>query len=116
MYGVIFDELEKFVLEEIGQTGLSRIRNLTGRGGPQLRIGENLSRRRVGGEPPQLKVERTGPQSGVITYRCKRALCPLAKGITRGAAAHHHVDVTISEESCMLRGDPECRIEVSGET
>jgi Haem-NO-binding len=30
--GVIFDELEKYVVRELGQTGLSRIRDLTGRG------------------------------------------------------------------------------------
>jgi predicted hydrocarbon binding protein len=50
----------------------------------------------------------------VVTYRSRRALCPLAKGIIRGAAAHYQVDVTLSEERCMLRGDPECVIAVSG--
>jgi hypothetical protein len=178
VYGVIFDELEKFVLEEIGQTGLSRIRNLTGRGDHSYELGktypddelgvivrglvdatgrpaeelveafgmamvpgllevygflvnprwsfvefllntENVIHRGVklhtpNAKPPELKVERTGPESVVVTYRSKRALCTLAKGIIRGAAAHYQVDVTLSEERCMLRGDPECLIAVSG--
>ena len=32
MQGVILDELEKYVRSKLGEPGLSRIRNLTGRG------------------------------------------------------------------------------------
>ena len=64
-------------------------------------------------EPPALQAERAGPDSVAITYRSKRALCSLAKGIVRGAAAHYRVEITITEERCMLRGDPECVITVS---
>ena len=179
MYGVIFDELEKFVITEAGHTGLARIQNLTGRGAagyelektypdddlgvivrglaeatgrPAAQIVEEFGMAMVPGllevygflvnprwsfidfllntedvihrgvklhtpnaKPPQLQVERAGPASVLITYRSKRALCPLAKGIIRGAAAHYHVDITLSEDRCMLRGDPECLITVSGE-
>ena len=64
-------------------------------------------------KPPELQIERAGPESVLITYRSKRALCPLAKGIVRGAADHYKVEITITEERCMLRGDPECLITVS---
>jgi hypothetical protein len=64
-------------------------------------------------QPAALQAERAGPDSVAITYRSQRALCSLAKGIVRGAAAHYRVEVTISEDRCMLRGDPECLILVS---
>jgi hypothetical protein len=65
-------------------------------------------------QPAALQAERSGPDAVTITYRSKRALCSLAKGIVRGAAAHYRVEITISEERCMLRGDPQCLIRVSG--
>jgi hypothetical protein len=64
-------------------------------------------------QPPALQCKRQGPDSVTITYRSKRRLCPLAKGIVRGAATHYRVAVAMSEEQCMLRGDPECLITVS---
>ena len=179
VYGVIFDELEKYVVRETGRSGLARIRKLTGRGNGGYDLGQTYPDAELGvivggmveatsrpaeqiieefGEsmvpgllevygflvnprwsfidfllntedvihrgvklhtpnarPPELRVERAGPESVVVTYRSKRALCRLAKGIIRGAAAHYRVGVTLSEERCMLRGDPECRITVSGE-
>ena len=179
VYGVIFDELEKFALQETGKSGLARIRKLTGRGDRGYELGETYPDAELGvivgglvkatgrpanqiveefglamvpgllevygflvnprwsfidfllntenvihrgvklhtpnARPPELQVERLGPASVLITYRSKRALCPLAKGIIRGAAAHYHVDIALSEERCMLRGDPECLITVSGE-
>jgi hypothetical protein len=63
--------------------------------------------------PPELQASREGPESVTISYRSARKLCPLAKGIIRGAAAHYKVDITITEERCMLRGDPECLINVA---
>ena len=66
-------------------------------------------------QPPELDATRNGPESVTIRYHSKRGLCPLAKGIIRGAATHYHVDVAISEARCMLRGDPECLIMVSGQ-
>jgi hypothetical protein len=179
VYGVIFDELEKFALQETGRSGLARIRKLTGRGDRSYELGktypdaelgvivgglvkatgrpanviieefgtamvpgllevygflvnprwsfidfllntENVIHRGVklhtpNAKPPELKVERTAAGAVLITYGSARNLCSLAKGIIRGAAAHYHVDITLSEERCMLRGDPECLIAVSGE-
>lgn len=179
MQGVIYDELEKFIAARLGEPGLTRIRNLTGRGdrgyafdasypddelstimrglveatgrrpeelveefGEAMVPGlieiygflinprwsfidfllntEDVIHRGVklntpNARPPELQAVRNGPDSVTVRYRSKRRLCPLAKGIIRGAASHYHVDIAISEASCMLRGDPECLITVSGE-
>jgi hypothetical protein len=179
MQGVIYDELEKFVLARIGLDGLTRIRNLTGRGdqgydfaavypddelsvmvrglveatgrspeelveefGAAMVPGlleiygflinprwsfmdfllntEEVIHRGVklntpSARPPQLEATRNGPESITIRYHSKRGLCPLAKGIIRGAATHYQVEIAISEARCMLRGDPECLITVSGQ-
>jgi hypothetical protein len=179
MQGVIYDELDKFVLAQVGQDGLDRIRNLTGRGdrgydfaavypdnelsvimrglveatgrtpeelveefGEAMVPGlleiygflvnprwsfvdfllntEDVIHRGVklntpAARPPELEATRNGADSVTIRYHSKRRLCPLAKGIIRGAAAHYQVEVAISEARCMLRGDPECLITVSGQ-
>lgn len=179
MQGVIFDELEKFVLGKFGEGALTRMRNLTGRGDRGYEIGtnypddelalvtrglveatglpseeileefgvavvpglleiygflvnprwsfldflmntEDVIHRGVklstpNARPPELDATRDRPGSVTIRYHSKRRLCPLAKGIIRGAATHYRVEVAISEPSCMLRGDPACLITVSGE-
>jgi hypothetical protein len=66
-------------------------------------------------KPPAIQSQRVGPEAVAITYRSKRHLCSVAKGILRGAAVHYGVGVTITEGTCMLRGDPECVITVSEE-
>jgi len=180
MQGVILDQLEKYIAGKLGQPGVQRIRNLTGRGESGYDFGgkypddelvliirglveatgrpaeeiveefgfalvpgllemygflvnprwsfidfllntEDVIHRGVklntpNARPPELQAARAGPDSVAITYRSKRNLCPLAKGIIRGAAAHYKVDITISEERCLLRGDPECLITVAKES
>lgn len=177
--GIILDELEKFVVRELGQTGLARVRGLTGRGDGGYRFDasypddelrlvirglaeatgtqpdqllEMFAEAMVPGllevygflvdprwsfmdflvnteeviyrgmkvsapsaKPPDIQVKRVRPEAVAIFYRSRRRLCPLAIGIIRGAAAHFQVKVVIGEERCMLRGDPECVITVSGE-
>jgi hypothetical protein len=177
--GVIFDELEKYVVRELGQTGLSRIRDLTGRGnggyqfdksypddelfvmlrglveatkrppqeiveefGEVLAVGlldvygflvdprwsflefllntelvihAGVKLNTPGAKPPLIQALRAGPETVKISYRSKRRLCPLAKGIIRGAAAHYKVQIVLSEDVCMLRGDSECVITVAAE-
>jgi hypothetical protein len=66
-------------------------------------------------KPPAIRAERVGPEAVRIVYSSRRHLCPVAKGILRGAAAHYGVDITITEEACMLRGAPECLITVTAE-
>src|SRR5260370_27557092 len=161
MQGVILDELEKYVAGKLGQPGLQRIRNLTGRGDSGYDFGgkypddelvmimrglveatgrrpeeiveefgvplvpgllevyrflvnprwsfidfllntQDVIHRGVklntpDSPPPELQTAPPRPESVIITYRSKRNLCPLAKGIIRGAAAHDKSDITISE-------------------
>ena len=175
--GIFLDELEKFVVRELGQTGLARVRGLTGRGTSGYRfdasypddelkliirglaeatathpedlmeqyaeamvpgllevygflvdprwsfidflvntqdvIHKGLKVSSPAAKPPDMQVQRIGAEGVAIFYRSKRRLCPVAKGIIRGAAAHYQVQVVIGEERCMLRGDPECVITVS---
>jgi hypothetical protein len=177
--GVILDELEKYVVRELGQTGLSRIRDLTGRGagGYQFdkaypddemfvmlrglveatrrdpreiveEFGEVLASSLLevygflvdprwsflefllntesvihagvklntpGAKPPLIQALRSGPESVQISYRSRRRLCPLAKGIIKGAAAHYEVAIILTEDTCMLRGDSECVITVAAQ-
>jgi hypothetical protein len=66
-------------------------------------------------KPPAIEAQRVGPESVAITYRSKRRLCAVARGILRGAATYYGVIVTLTDNQCMLRGDPECVITVSAE-
>jgi hypothetical protein len=177
--GIFLDELEKFVVRELGQTGLARVRGLTGRGtggyrfdasypDDELRliirgiaeatathpadlmemyaeamvpgllevygflvdprwsfidvllntqdvIHKGLKANTPDAKPPEMRVQRSGPEAVSISYRSRRRLCSVAKGIIRGVAARYQVKVVIGEERCMLRGDPECLITVSAQ-
>ena len=62
--------------------------------------------------PPELRCERLSANEVVVRYTSARRLCAVARGIVRGLAAHYQERVEISEPSCMLRGDDECRIHV----
>ena len=62
--------------------------------------------------PPYLSVERLSPASVAIHYTSPRKLCTIAKGITRGIAAHYGEAIHIHEDTCMLRGGAECLIGV----
>jgi Haem-NO-binding len=66
-------------------------------------------------KPPAIEAQRVGPESVAIIYRSKRRLCSVAKGIVRGAATHYGVSITVTEDHCMRRGDPECVITVSAQ-
>jgi len=63
-------------------------------------------------DPPRLRCERTAPYEVVVTYDSARRLCALARGIVKGVASHYAEQVSIREPSCMLKGDPACRLVV----
>ncbi len=65
-----------------------------------------------GATPPPLQCIRTGEDELQILYSSPRQLCVLAKGIVKGLAGHYGEAVTITDTSCMLKGDPLCTIEV----
>ncbi|MHB8588434.1 MAG: heme NO-binding domain-containing protein [Candidatus Dormibacteraceae bacterium] len=177
MQGIFLDALERFVVRELGQTGLRRIREVTGRGdrgyvfdttypdeeinlivlsvsqASGLPADEVLQRFAEGlvpslldvygflinptwtlvdfllnteavihkavrlntpsAKPPAILAHRLGLNTVAITYRSHRRLCSVAKGIIRGAATHYQATAAISDERCMLRGDPECVITVA---
>ena len=179
MLGIFLDELEKFVVRELGQTGLARVRGLTGRGAGGYRfdasypdddlrliirgiaeatgthpgdllemyaeamvpgllevygflvdprwsfidvlvntqdiIHKGLKANSPEAKPPEMYIQRSGPEAVAISYRSRRRLCSVAKGIIRGVAARYQVNVVIGEERCMHRGDPECLITVSAQ-
>lgn len=175
--GIFLDALERYVVRELGQPGLRRIRELTGRAGrtylfdtsypdeeitlivqgitqatglPADEILQQFAEGLVpslldvygfivnpswnfldfllntegvihkavrlnapSAKPPAIVAQRLDINTVAITYRSPRRLCSVAKGIIRGAATHYQVESAISEERCMLRGDPECVITVS---
>jgi predicted hydrocarbon binding protein len=63
--------------------------------------------------PPRLQCRRAGPQEVVVTYDSPRKMCALAKGIIHGLGSHYGERITITEPTCMLRGDPACQLIVN---
>jgi hypothetical protein len=66
--------------------------------------------------PPRLVTTRIADNQLVITYNSARKMCPLLKGIVKGAAAHFKEHITLLETRCMLRGDSECVVTVQTES
>jgi len=62
--------------------------------------------------PPQLQIERINTDNIVITYTSPRQICGLALGIAQGLADQFGEQVEITEDHCMLLGDPACKIEI----
>lgn len=60
--------------------------------------------------PPMLKAVRTSEDEVVIEYGSQRKMCFVAKGIAKGLAKHYQENISISEPSCMHKGDPICTI------
>lgn len=63
--------------------------------------------------PPALECRRAGSREVVITYVSPRKMCPLAKGIVQGIAKYFGEQATITEPSCMLRGDAACQLHIT---
>jgi hypothetical protein len=59
-----------------------------------------------GAKPPVLNCIRSTRDELQIVYSSGRQLCSLAKGIVKGVARHYGETVHISDDACMLRGDP----------
>jgi serine/threonine protein kinase len=66
-----------------------------------------------GAQPPVLDCIRSTPNEVQIVYSSDRRLCSVAKGIVKGVARHYGETVRISEDACMLRGDPFCALQVT---
>ena len=61
-----------------------------------------------GAKPPYLRAERRGPNEVAVFYTSPRKLCPVARGISRGIAAHYGESIDIEDVRCMHRGDEDC--------
>jgi predicted Ser/Thr protein kinase len=66
-----------------------------------------------GAQPPVLDCVRSTPDELQIVYSSDRRLCGVAKGIVKGLARHYGETVRISEDACMLRGDPFCALQIT---
>ena len=64
--------------------------------------------------PTKVHSTRTGPDTVKVVYDSPLRACSAVRGIIQGAALHYGVEVEISEEQCVLRGDPACVITVTG--
>ena len=62
--------------------------------------------------PPNLKCVRTSEDEVVIEYSSQRKMCDVAKGIAKGLAKHFEESISISESSCMNKGDSICSIHI----
>lgn len=63
--------------------------------------------------PPDLRCVRTSDNDVVIHYNSQRRMCDVAKGIAKGLAKYYEENISISESSCMLKGDPTCTIHIT---
>ena len=66
--------------------------------------------------PPRLMTTRVADDKLIITYNSQRKMCPLLKGIVRGAARYYKEAASVVETRCMLQGDSECVFSVQVES
>jgi predicted hydrocarbon binding protein len=71
-----------------------------------------VRRQTPGADPPRLSCVRSSPDEAVVIYTSSRRMCPVAKGIIQGVAAHFQERIRITEAECMLKGDPHCTMSV----
>jgi tRNA A-37 threonylcarbamoyl transferase component Bud32 len=64
-------------------------------------------------QPPVLHCVRSTQNELQMVYSSDRQLCSIAKGIVKGVARHYGESVHITEDACMLRGDPFCALQVT---
>jgi hypothetical protein len=66
--------------------------------------------------PPKIRVSRVGPEEVSIVYESALRACGIVRGACRGAAALYGVEAVITDEKCVIRGDPTCVISVRRRT
>src|SRR5262245_15775744 len=66
-----------------------------------------------GAKPPVLNCVRSTRDELQILYSSDRQLCSVAKGIVKGVARHYGETVHVTDDACMLRGDPFCALQVT---
>ena len=63
----------------------------------ETNIHQTVRSRDPNADPPQLRFERTGPNTLVLSYNSPRRLSALARGIIEGVASHYRERVAIDE-------------------
>jgi hypothetical protein len=60
----------------------------------------------------KIRATRVGPEEVSIVYESSLRACAIVRGACRGAAAMYGVEAVITDEKCVLRGDPTCVVTV----
>lgn len=66
-----------------------------------------------GAVTPDFTFDTSRPDGLVMTYRSPRRLCAFAEGLLYGAADHYLETLTITQPSCLHRGDDKCVLELA---
>ena len=75
--------------------------------GPEIL--KQMEKRHTPNSPPaSLRVTRDSPEQVTMTYSSPRRLCSFVRGMLKGVAKQYHVEITIEEPRCMLKGQAEC--------
>jgi hypothetical protein len=61
-----------------------------------------------GATPPTFDILQADDRSLTMSYTSGRHLCALAEGFIQGAATHYGQTVTLTQPTCMLRGEDRC--------
>jgi hypothetical protein len=61
-----------------------------------------------GALPAKVQATRAAPDTVRVVYDSPLRACAAVLGIIRGAATHYGVEVSITENECVQRGDPVC--------
>jgi hypothetical protein len=67
-----------------------------------------------GALPTKVIATRLGPQTVQVVYDSPLRACAAVRGVINGAAAHYGVTIELTEDQCVLRGDPACVFMVTG--
>src|ERR1700694_938969 len=67
-----------------------------------------------GALPTKVQATRPSPSSVRVIYDSPLRACAAVRGVIKGAALHYGVEIEITENECVLRGDPACVFTVEG--
>ena len=62
---------------------------------------------------PWIDFDESSPDVLAMGYDSPRKMCAFAEGLIQGASDHYGEHVSITQETCMNRGDPKCRLQAS---
>ncbi len=67
-----------------------------------------------GALPTMVDATRLGPETVRVVYRSPLRACAAVRGVIQGAAAHYRANIDLTEDECVVRGDPACVFTVTG--